>query len=202
MAMFRFEYDDVEGQWGSRAKWTQEERGWFKNPSEHQSDLIQLSVQKWERVRELVLAHPEITKGTQLGLGSTSCSLCMAHYFGANQCEECPVYQASGYKVCYDTPYTKAINAEDRDTLLMGIGEEIEFLKSLLPSKKPHPLLREPTWKARFKDREPDPGTFLITSIDWEREMVTLRKCSEKEGAVPTVYPCVSFSEIKIVVVR
>lgn len=97
-------------------------------------EALRGSIAKWEA----------IVAGTGEDLGPENCALCQE--FITNDCEGCPVYQATQRVYCMSTPYGyytegwKAFHIEGRkDIDLTALAQaELDFLKSLLPAE-PYP---------------------------------------------------------------
>lgn len=90
---------------------------------------LKASIRKWDkngRVRSLKNAK----------LGSDNCPLCDLFLFIENQCEDCPVMQATTKPFCRDTPYYGVRSAYYRNDLSAfhaAARAEAAFLRTLLP---------------------------------------------------------------------
>ena len=96
------------------------------------------SIEKWEA----------IVAGTGMDLGAANCPLCAL--FRAADCSGCPVAKAAGRPDCSNTPYIAWIRVgrDRRRTIILYSGRvsarlkrlaqaELDFLKGLLPKRKP-----------------------------------------------------------------
>lgn len=66
--------------------------------------------------------------------GTDSCSLCSI--FIQNDCFGCPVFEYTGEPYCSKTPYAKYANIRNYKPGIKYAQQEVEFLESLLPTKK------------------------------------------------------------------
>lgn len=98
------------------------------------------SIQHWNR-----LATGKRKK--REGLGCSHCDLCKLYIYnqkdsptGGDMCVGCPVYEETGLKSCFGSPYHRAslilrdVGYDmDHELFKEAAREELEFLKSLLP---------------------------------------------------------------------
>ena len=94
---------------------------------------LQGSIEKWEA----------IVNGIGTDQGASNCPLCALFLpplwiDKPNQrpCEGCPVYEKTGIVFCEGSPYEDFCNAEEDSDMEALAQEELDFLKSLLPSKE------------------------------------------------------------------
>jgi phosphoribosyl-dephospho-CoA transferase len=90
---------------------------------------LKQSIKHWEE-------NASITELADAGILSSDCALCKK--FFRNSCRGCLVYERTKKKLCMGTPYDKASEAKrknDLEAFLLAAREEVEFLKSLLPSE-------------------------------------------------------------------
>ena len=103
---------------------------------------LEKSIKKWEA----------IVDGTGVDHGSLNCALCLRFTNGCETTEGelCPVHIDSGELNCFNTPwqdwcealtekhFLRLRKAADDETVMCAVLE-LEFLKSLLPSRKRKP---------------------------------------------------------------
>ena len=85
---------------------------------------LELAIEKWQ----------DIVEGKGEDLKTDNCALCELHNEGksdSDDCINCPIYQVTGHRYCYNTPYYLYINSFGEKMLLKRAKEELEFLKSL-----------------------------------------------------------------------
>lgn len=90
------------------------------------------SIAHWKR-----LAGGKQREGEHIGL--TCCALCIR--FWDHDCIGCPVRDKTGRAKCSRTPYSAVEKMRDRfgldsEEFKAAAAKELEFLKSLLPSRK------------------------------------------------------------------
>lgn len=89
-------------------------------------EALKGSIAKWEA----------IVAGTGVDKGPDNCPLCQ-RFWRASNCIGCPVFEATGLINCGGTPYEdyeRAYDDDDREARDVAAREELDFLKSLLPS--------------------------------------------------------------------
>ena len=85
-------------------------------------DPLELSIEKWQ----------DIVEGKGDDLTIENCALCELHNHAEDDdCLECPIYQATGQRYCYGTPYQSYCLSSDKEKLLKIAKDELEFLKAL-----------------------------------------------------------------------
>lgn len=75
---------------------------------------IDLSIDKWEGIA---------LKGG-VDMGTANCALCAAHR--ADDCEECPVMEDTGYSGCETTPYEEWCQHQDDEHNNWGGDKKVE----------------------------------------------------------------------------
>lgn len=88
---------------------------------------IQASISKWKAIAKIHRLNPTPLSAEDVDPNPVeTCSLCHL-YWNAN-CQECPVFHATGYTHCVDSPFDLYGQNSNEHTAL----SEVEFLKSLL----------------------------------------------------------------------
>jgi hypothetical protein len=101
---------------------------------------LRASIAKWE-------ANAKAPTPEDYKVDSLDCPLCAL--FWDNQCYRCPVFERTGQPYCRDTPYTVALHAKNvwsvvpkskicKDDAHSCARDEVDFLRSLLPSETPN----------------------------------------------------------------
>ena len=82
------------------------------------------SIAKWQR----------IVDGSDIDRGASNCSLCSLFYFQFQQCNGCPVSEATGDICCRHSPYVDYKTAlRNTDPRVIDFArKELDFLKGLL----------------------------------------------------------------------
>jgi hypothetical protein len=80
------------------------------------------SIAKWEA----------IVAGTGVDNGPSNCPLCHMFWRFPNCCKGCPVSEKTGFTGCVNTPYDRYCD----DHTIAAAVDELEFLRSLLPSEE------------------------------------------------------------------
>lgn len=93
---------------------------------------LDLSIAKWAFIVKQLEAGQEIVADG----GTTTCALCLnfnakAWSSQGEDCEGCPVAEATGKPFCDDTPYTRLEEEEDSIIPLHIAKEELTFLQGL-----------------------------------------------------------------------
>ena len=90
-----------------------------------EDDLLGLSIQKWETIVALL----EDGKYVRWCGGNRTCALCRRYH--ADDCNDCPIPPATGYRGCSITPYDDFECAHTIEGALIAAKAEVKFLKSL-----------------------------------------------------------------------
>ena len=88
---------------------------------------LKASIKKWEFSALWFKRNPR--KSFETG-GTSTCALCKLYYKGVSHCDGCPVKEKTGKSCCGGTPIDICRHDEACATA------EVEFLKSLLPTKR------------------------------------------------------------------
>ena len=100
-------------------------------------EALKASIAKWNK-------NAKAKEPQDVVLGSDNCPLCDLFQTEVDICNGCPVFQSTGSRFCFATPYGQAVNGlrhwrmfGDRQKFRDAAEAEVAFLKSLLPEETP-----------------------------------------------------------------
>ena len=99
--------------------------------------LLLIGIQKWEAMASFVEQEERLPFDGM----SRTCALCKVYandlLYSGDDCSRCPVFAATGWRRCNETPYGNWVWACCDDTVEAGLAAaraEVEFLKGILES--------------------------------------------------------------------